>query len=404
MLTINDIQNFSEQRTPFYFYDMELLRRTVDKVEELSRKWGIHAHYAVKANVEERILRYVSSKGLGADCVSWNEAQRALETGFEAKKIVYAGVGKSDWEIEAGVKAEIAMFNCESLQEIQVINEIAARLGVRARFSARVNPGVDAHTHRYITTGTHENKFGIAPAEFDALIKVAKECEWLDFAGLHFHVGSQITDVEEVFRLTCGRANEIVEYFEARGLRVDNIDLGGGLGVDYDDPDGNPIPDFETWFETVAKNLKRRPDQQVHLEPGRSIVAQCGSLISRVLFVKNGQTKNFLILDAGMTDLIRPALYGAYHKIENLSAQVRSQKTADQAHNPESADQAVYGEIQHYDVVGPVCESSDVFGAGRELPPSQRGDLIAIRSAGAYGSVMSSNYNLRNTAPAVFKG
>ncbi len=193
MLKINNIEAIKELRTPLYYYDMDLFRRSVQAAVTASQKWGIQAHYAVKANVEERLLRHISSMGLGADCVSWNEAQSELETGFEAKKIVFAGVGKSDWEIEPAVKSEIAMFNCESLQEIKVINEIAERLGIRARFSARINPGVDAHTHRYITTGTHENKFGIAPAEFDQLIELTKECKWLDFSGLHFHIGSQIT-------------------------------------------------------------------------------------------------------------------------------------------------------------------------------------------------------------------
>ena len=180
--------------------------------------------------------------------------------------------------------------------------------------------------------------------------------------------------------------NEIVAYFERNGLKVNNINLGGGLGVDYDDPDENPVPDFGTWFSTISENIIRREDQMVHVEPGRSLVAQCGTLISRVLFVKSGETKNFLIMDAGMNDLIRPALYGAYHKIENLSA---SQRT-------------FYPTHQAYDIVGPVCESSDVWGAGRLLPLSVRGDLMAIRSTGAYGQVMASRYNMKDLAPSVF--
>ncbi len=386
MLDVNTIEFFEKVETPFYYYDMDLLRRTVEELVAVSGKYGIKAHYAIKANEERRILEYLSSKGLGADCVSGNEVARALECGFPADEIVFAGVGKSDSEIAMAVKAGICMFNCESLQEIFVINAMAEKMGRRARISARINPGVDAHTHRYITTGTYENKFGISANEFDDLLSMLQRCESLDFTGLHFHIGSQITDVKEVFSLVCGRVNEIVAHFEGKGLTINNINLGGGLGVDYEDPDGNPLPDFSAWFRTVATKLHHREDQTVRLEPGRSVVAQCASLVTRVLFVKIGQTRNFLILDAGMNDLIRPALYGSYHKIDNLSARLRPNL-------PQS---------QVYDVVGPVCESSDVWGAGRFLPLSVRGDLMSIRSTGAYGQSMSSNYNLRNFAPAVY--
>jgi diaminopimelate decarboxylase len=258
--------------------------------------------------------------------------------------------------------------------------------GLKANVSVRINPDIDAHTHKYVTTGLYENKFGISNHEFDKLIELIHKSEHINFIGLHFHIGSQITRVNEVFSLECLRVNDIVKYFEERGLRIDNINLGGGLGVDYDDPDGNAIADFETWFNAISANIIRREDQAVHVEPGRSLVAQCASLISRVLFVKSGETKNFLIMDAGMNDLIRPALYGAYHKIENLSAAQRS----------------FFPTFQAYDIVGPVCESSDVWGAGRLLPLSVRGDLMAIRSAGAYGQVMASRYNMKNIAPTVF--
>ncbi|MCD8312636.1 MAG: diaminopimelate decarboxylase [Bacteroidales bacterium] len=386
MFSLSRIEFFNKVETPFYFYDMDLLRRTVGQLLAASSKYGVRVHYAVKANVEKRILEYLSSKGVGADCVSWNEAERALSCGFAPESIVFAGVGKSDWEIARGVRAGIAMFNCESVQEVFVINAMAEKFGVRARVSARINPGVDAHTHKYITTGTYENKFGISDREFDDLIAMVKRCKWVDFTGLHFHVGSQITDVKEVFSLVCERAGRIVDYFESHGLPVRNVNLGGGLGVDYEDPDGGDMPDFDLWLRTIAETLPHREGCSVHVEPGRSVVAQCASLISRVLFVKVGETKNFLILDAGMNDLIRPALYGAYHKIENLSAVLRPNLP----------------QTQIYDVVGPVCESSDVWGAGRLLPLSVRGDLMAIRSTGAYGQVMASRYNLRDFAPAVF--
>ena len=386
MLDINTIEKLDRVATPFYYYDMELFGRTVDHVARLAQEHDIKVHYAVKANVERRLLEYISSKGFGADCVSGNEVLHAHSCGFPADKIVYAGVGKTDKEIFNALKLGIEAFNCESLQEIYVINEMAHVYGLKANVSVRINPDIDAHTHKYVTTGLYENKFGISQHEFDKLIDIIKKSEHINFYGLHFHIGSQITRVSEVFALECQRVNEIVAYFERNGLRVDNINLGGGLGVDYDYPYENAIADFKKWFETISANICRRNDQTVHVEPGRSLVAQCATLISRVLFVKSGETKNFLIMDAGMNDLIRPALYGAYHKIENLSA---AQRTFFPTH-------------QAYDIVGPVCESSDVWGAGRLLPLSVRGDLMAIRSTGAYGQVMASRYNMKDLAPSVF--
>ena len=386
MLDNNTIEQLDKIATPFYFYDMDLFHKTVDRVAELVAQYNMEIHYAIKANVERRLLEYISSKGFGADCVSGNEVLHAHSCGFPADKIVYAGVGKSDKEIYEALKLGIKAFNCESLQEIFVINEMAHHLGTKANVSVRINPDIDAHTHKYVTTGLYENKFGISQHEFDKLIEILKKSEHINFIGLHFHIGSQITRVNEVYALECKRVNDIVRYFEEEGLKVDNINLGGGLGVDYDDPDGNPIADFKTWFETIRANIIAHDGQKIHVEPGRSMVAHCASLISRVLFVKSGETKNFLILDAGMNDLIRPALYGAYHKIENLSA---AQRTFFPTH-------------QAYDIVGPVCESSDVWGAGRLLPLSVRGDLMAIRSAGAYGQVMASRYNMKDLAPSVF--
>ena len=381
MLDINTIERLDRVATPFYYYDMDLFHKTVDYVAGLAKEHDIKVHYAVKANVERRLLEYISSKGFGADCVSGNEVLHAHDCGFPADQIVYAGVGKTDKEIYNALKLGIEAFNCESLQEIYVINEMARVYGLRANVSIRINPDIDAHTHKYVTTGLYENKFGISQHEFDKLIDIIKKSGNINFYGLHFHIGSQITRVAEVFALECKRVNEIVAYFERNGLKVDNINLGGGLGVDYDDPDENAIADFKTWFSTISENIVRREDQSVHVEPGRSLVAQCATLISRVLFVKSGETKNFLIMDAGMNDLIRPALYGAYHKIENLSA---AQRTFFPTH-------------QAYDIVGPVCESSDVWGAGRLLPLSVRGDLMAIRSTGAYGQVMASRYNMNSS-------
>ena len=428
MLKFNDFGRVEELATPFWYYDMDVFRKTIKLAASLSERYGIGAHYALKANVEPRLVSYIASKGFGADCVSGNEVKYAVESGFARSSIVFAGVGKSDKEISDALDLGIGCFNVESLMEMQVIDALAASKGVRANVSLRINPNIDAHTHRYVTTGLYENKFGISRHEFEAAIEILKSSKALDFKGLHFHIGSQITDVEPVYSLECERAAEIVEWFEAHGMEVGSIDLGGGLGVDYDEPDENPVPDFEKWFSIIDRKLRRRPEQSVSIEPGRSMVAQCGSLITRVLFVKSGETKTFLIMDAGMNDLIRPALYGAYHKIENLSAYYARTESAESedltrhpqmpageqrsgglalgcARRPDRPLEKGVGGIETerlYDVVGPVCESSDVWGEGRELPYSKRGDILAIRSTGAYGSVMSSRYNLRDLAPAVF--
>lgn len=401
MLELKEFEKFEELQTPFWYYDLDLLRRTADEVAKYSRKYGIGVNYALKANVEPRILQIISSKGFGADCVSGNEVIYAVEHGFRPETVVFAGVGKTDREISRAIDLGIGCFNVESLMELEVIDSIASAKGVRVNVAVRINPDIDAHTHKYVTTGLEENKFGISRHEFDGVIELLKRCKSVDFRGLHFHVGSQILDVRQVYSEECRRASEIVDYFESRGLVVKCIDLGGGLGVNYKDPDSEPIPDFGTWFSTINDNLKRRPEQRVIIEPGRSIVAQCGSLISRVVFVKHGEHKSFLILDAGMNDLIRPALYGAYHHIENLTVEElnnsSSHKTRAGAAPTESPES-----YTSYDVTGPVCESDDVWGTDRRLPESHRGDLLAISSAGAYGSVMSSRYNLRDIAPAVF--
>ena len=407
MLELKEFEKFEELQTPFWYYDLDLLRRTADEVAKCSWKYGIGVNYALKANVEPRILQIISSKGFGADCVSGNEVIYAVEHGFRPETVVFAGVGKTDREISRAIDLGIGCFNVESLMELEVIDTIASAKGVRVNVAVRINPNIDAHTHKYVTTGLEENKFGISRHEFDSVIELLKRCKSVDFRGLHFHVGSQILDVREVYSEECRRASEIVDYFESRGLVVKNIDLGGGLGVNYKDPESEPIPDFGTWFSTINDNLKRRPDQRVTIEPGRSIVAQCGSLISRVVFVKHGEHKSFLILDAGMNDLIRPALYGAYHHIENLSVEElnyrRSYKTGSGAATQEKTAPTESPEAYtSYDVTGPVCESDDVWGPDRRLPESHRGDLLAISSAGAYGSVMSSRYNLRDIAPAVF--
>ena len=382
MLKLKNIKDLKSVPTPFWYYDMDLFRRTIDEAARLSAETGVLIHYSIKANAEPRLVDYIAAAGLGADCVSGNEVLYALDHGFPAEKIVFAGVGKTDKELTDALKAGIGSFNSESIEELQTLERLGAEMGLKANVSVRINPDVDAHTHRFITTGLEMDKFGIPKKDMDTVIALIKDSKYLNFKGLHFHIGSQITDVENVFTNECISANGIVSYFESQGLRVDNIDLGGGLGVDYYNPDSHAIPEFGLWFQTLTENLRHRPDQQIHVEPGRALVAQCASLVSRVIFVKEGERKSFVILDAGMNDLLRPALYGAYHKIENLTW---------------SSD-----ELRLYDVVGPVCETTDLFAEDRTLPLTRRGDLVALRSAGAYGSVMSSTYNMRAPARSVF--
>ncbi|WP_343558742.1 diaminopimelate decarboxylase [Sphingobacterium sp.] len=373
---------FAEKETPFYYYDLAVLNKTLEAAYAASHKRGFHVHYALKANFNDVLLKAIRQIGFGADCVSGNEVKKAIECGFEPQHITFAGVGKSDKEINYALAQNIFAFNVESIQELEVINELASKQGVKANVALRINPNVDAHTHHYITTGLDENKFGIPNADLEKCAAVLKKCDFIALVGLHFHVGSQITDMT-VFKSLCVKVNEWKNWFEERGTQIRVLNVGGGLGIDYKNPDGNPIPDFEAYFDIFDRFLERKPHQEVHFELGRALVAQCGSLVSRVLYVKNGVKKNFLVLDAGMTELMRPALYQAYHKMENIS-----EGTATEALN--------------YDVVGPICESSDCFGKEVPLPVSKRGDLIAIRSAGAYGEVMASRYNLREEIRFVY--
>ena len=378
------ISSFREKETPFYYYDMELLAKTLDAAATAADTYGFHIHYALKANFNSRILQQVRQAGFGADCVSGNEVKAAIDAGFSAEKIVFAGVGKADKEILTALEHDIMSFNVESLQELEVIASLAAASGRTARVALRINPNVDAQTHHYITTGLDENKFGIKTWELADCLEIIHQASSLELSGIHFHIGSQITDLN-VFKSLCVKVNEFNNWFDERGYRLRVLNVGGGLGVNYHDPDQDPVADFEAYFAVFNQFLEQKPGQEVHFELGRALVAQCGSLVSKVLYVKSGIKKNFLILDAGMTELMRPALYQAYHKIEHLSA-------------PE--DQV--GTTQHYDVVGPICESSDCFGKEVELPLTERGDLLAIRTAGAYGEVMASRYNLRDEIRYVY--
>ncbi len=368
------IEKFKQKETPFYYYDTALLRQTLHTInDEAGKHENFCVHYAVKANANPKILGIIAQSGLGADCVSGGEIQAAVMAGFPADKIVYAGVGKSDWEIQLGLDLGIAAFNVESIPELEVINELAEKSNTVARVAFRINPNVGAHTHANITTGLAENKFGISMRDMEEVIAHAESLKNVKFTGLHFHIGSQILEMGD-FQALCNRINDLQNQLECHHIQVDSINVGGGLGVDYQHPNRIPVPDFKAYFDTYARFLKLRPGQTCHFELGRAVVAQMGSLITKTLYIKQGDFKQFAIVDAGMTDLIRPALYQAYHKIENISSE-----------EP----------LETYDVVGPICESSDVFVKAIDLNKAHRGDLMAIRSAGAYGEIMASQYNCR---------
>ena len=368
------VNKFRELETPFYYYDVNVLRETLSCINKEAGKYNnFCVHYAVKANANHKVLTIIRESGLGADCVSGGEIRAAIKAGFPTNKIVYAGVGKTDWEINLGLDYDIFCFNVESVPELEIINELASAKGKTARVAFRINPNVGAHTHANITTGLAENKFGISMEDMDKVIDMAGTLPHVKFVGLHFHIGSQILDMGDFVAL-CNRVNELQEKLYARQIIVEHINVGGGLGIDYAHPNRQAIPNFTEYFATYHKHLKLRPQQTLHFELGRAVVGQCGSLISKVIYVKQGTNKLFAILDAGMTDLIRPALYQAYHKIENITSE-----------EP----------METYEVVGPICESSDVFGKAIDLNKAHRGDLFALRSAGAYGEIMASAYNCR---------
>lgn len=369
------IDKFKGIQTPFYYYDTVLLDDTLKTISE-SLDDNMHLHYAMKACANPKVTRHISKAGFGADCVSGGEIRAALDAGFPASKIVYAGVGKSDWEIELGLDTGIFCFNVESIPELEVINQIAQSKNTIANVAFRINPNVGAHTHANITTGLAENKFGIDMQDMESVIKMANKMTNVNFIGLHFHIGSQILEMDDFVALSL-KINELQDRLEAAGINnIKNINVGGGLGIDYQNPSQNPIPNFKAYFDTYRQNIKLRPGQQLHFELGRAVVGQCGNLITRVLYIKSNAIKNFCIVDAGMTDLIRPALYDAFHKIENITAADNSEEVK-------------------YDVVGPICESSDVFVKDYNMQQAKRGDLLALRSAGAYGEIMASGYNCR---------
>lgn len=379
--TLFPIETFKHCETPFYYYDLELLKATLHEMNACIKDLPYKVHYAVKANANPRILHEIKEAGLSIDCVSGGEIVAALAAGFKGDTIAFAGVGKTDKEISLGINHDIFCFNVESLAELEVINEIAAAKGKIANIALRINPNIDAHTHEYITTGLSENKFGINLEQIDMAVDKAMSMPDVNLIGLHFHIGSQLLDFTP-YKMLCDRINDLQDHFEARGISFKIINVGGGLGINYENPNENPIPDFKSYFDTFRNNLKLRKGQELHFELGRAIVGQCGSLITRVIYVKNGTTKNFVIVDAGMTDLIRPALYQAHHVAENITSSAT--------------------ETARYDIVGPICESSDKFASDETLPLTHRGDLLALRSAGAYGEVMAMQYNCRNLPSTQF--
>ncbi|MBQ9363568.1 MAG: diaminopimelate decarboxylase [Bacteroidaceae bacterium] len=374
MTQILPVEKFANLRTPFYYYDTNILRQTLDTINTETRKYDNYfVHYAVKANANLKLLRIINEYGLGIDCVSGGEIEQVLAAGFPANKIVFAGVGKSDWEIELGIDHDIFCFNVESIPELEVINQIAAAKGKVATVCFRINPDVGAHTHANITTGLAENKFGIAMQDMEKVIRLAQSMSNVVYKGLHFHIGSQILEMDD-FAALAHRVNKLQDRLEAQGIQTEIINVGGGLGIDYADPLAHPVPNFRNYFATYHRLLKLRPGQTVHFELGRAVVGQCGALITKVNYVKQGTARQFAIVDAGFTDLIRPALYDAHHKTYNLTS-----------NQPEET----------YDVVGPICESSDVFDKDIPLNKTRRGDLLALLSAGAYGEIMASQYNCR---------
>ena len=374
------LEKFGQCRTPFYWYDMQLLNNTLSLVKDEADSYGYHVHYAVKANANLHVLKTIKKYGFGTDCVSGNEVLRSLEAGYSSDKIVFAGVGKSDEEINIGLDNDIFGFNAESIPELEVIDELAAKKNKTANVALRLNPNVAASTHEYISTGLSENKFGINLFEMDDVLAVLNKLNNVNLKGIHFHIGSQITDMDD-FKNLCNKVNEIQDWFENHGVKLEHINVGGGFGIDYENPDKTPVPDFKTYFKVFADNLILRQGQQLHFELGRSVVGQCGNLITKVLYVKNGIEKKFAIVDAGITELIRPALYQAIHTVQNLSSDLPEEK---------------------YDIVGPICESADFFRKDIMFPATKRGDLLAIRSAGAYGQVMTSQYNLRRVVDAYY--
>lgn len=364
----------SEHDTPAYIYSRATLER---HWHAFDNAFGSHPHlicFAVKSNSNIALLNVMAKLGSGFDIVSQGELERVLAAGGEASKVVFSGVAKSHSEIERALDVGIRCFNVESIPELHRINEVAGKMGKIAPISLRVNPDVDAKTHPYISTGLKENKFGVSVQQAREVYRLAKTLPNVKITGMDCHIGSQLTELQPFLDAT-DRLIVLMEQLKEDGIKLHHLDLGGGLGVPYN---GEEPPHPTEYTEALLAKLKNYPNLEIILEPGRAISANAGILVTKVEYLKSNEDRNFAIVDTGMNDMIRPALYEAYMQITEVNQSLDREKAV-------------------YDVVGPICETSDFLGKGRELAIAQ-GDLIAMRSAGAYGATMSSTYNSRPQA------
>lgn len=362
--------------TPLYVYSQQALNQAFTDYQTAFSALNPLICYAVKANSNLSIIRYFARLGCGFDIVSGGELARVLAAGGDASKTIFSGVGKSVAEIEYALQQGIKCFNVESLPELERINEIAARLGVRAPISLRINPDVDAQTHPYISTGLKANKFGIAMSDAEAAYHHAATLPHLQIVGIDCHIGSQLIKLEPLIE-ACERLLLLIDRLTAQGIHLEHLDLGGGAGIVYRDED---VPDLAAYAQAVHQLIGERPLSLI-LEPGRSLVGNAGFLLTRVEYVKQNEDKQFVIVDAAMNDLMRPALYQAYHHITNAENSPITPFIAD--------------------IVGPICETGDFLAQNREIA-AQAGDVLVIHSAGAYAFSMASNYNTRPRAAEVW--
>ncbi|MCF2947819.1 diaminopimelate decarboxylase [Paraglaciecola aquimarina] len=363
--------------TPFYCYSYSSISESYLDYEQAFSQLDTLICYAVKANSNQAILTSLAKLGAGADVVSEGEIRRALKAGIPANKIVFSGVAKTHSEISYALNHDILQFNVESEPELQLISELATAQDKIACISIRVNPNVNANTHAKITTGKSENKFGIPITKARDVYQYAASLPSIKVQGVDVHIGSQLTDLAP-FKQAFGMVAEFVSVLRKDGHDISIIDIGGGLGINYAEDE---TPPNKNDYAQIVKQQLGHLQCKIIVEPGRSIVGNSGILVSKVVYVKKGEERQFLIIDAGMNDLIRPSMYDAYHQIKPINS-----------HNDKNA---------YYDVVGPVCETGDTFSKNRQLPIMQATDLVAILSCGAYGSVMSSTYNTRMAAPEV---
>ena len=367
-----------EVETPVYCYSAAALKHNYHTYAGQFEANNTLICFAVKANSNQAVIHALAQMGAGADVVSEGELRRALLAGIPADRVVYSGVAKTAREMRYALEQDIFQFNVESEPELELLNEVALSMGKLAPVAFRINPDIDARTHAKISTGKASNKFGIPWTRASEAYARAAELPGIRVQGIDIHIGSQLTQLEpfeQAFRCIADLTGELRE----QGHTISVIDIGGGLGIDY--ADGAPVPPQVTEYARLANNILGQLGCRILVEPGRSLVGNVGILVSRVIYIKNGEHDRFLIIDAGMNDLLRPSMYDAYHEI--IPGSLRP------------------GEPEHYHVVGPICETGDTFSRDRVLPPLQAGDLVAIKNAGAYGAVMASSYNTRPLVPEV---